>query len=490
MTINKKNKFMLYHLWGAHPPYILNSKSQPVKHSTREEQCLGALNIVLHYIQLLKDNNVYDKTTMIIMADHGSYAQHFSAPLFLVKPEFHKSDTIEFSDASLSYEDIHSLFLYFSGLSKEISNGKEDIFCRKQRLFFDYKWSGCIDENQRTLSKYIITGRANNNKSWKFVEYIQGHDKNDNNYILGTDIFTTWSNRQTVQKYRLGGWYWPERTHIWTRDASSGLEFSVNHGAKKDLLFSVDLVPFIKRGNAAQEVTVFANGNKVAEWNIPTGGVYTALIPASVMETDKLHIRFDIAYPAKPENETMGDGLPRVLGIAVKRLSIDLADKGTVNHASQKAEGPDFSKTPYYELGKALSFGEKDATVNARHKISGWSFQEPLNTWMDGKNAELAFRIKEGAGKDLTLELKGHPYLKPGLAAQRVAVFANDVPIAEWNMSKDGVFTAEIPAVAMRSELLLLRFAISDPVRPCENGVSSDIRELGMGVTELTLRDR
>lgn len=57
-------------------------------------------------------------------------------------------------------------------------------------------------------------------------------------------------------------------------------------------------------------------------------------------------------------------------------------------------------------------------------------------------------------------------------------------------MSMDGVFRAEIPAVAMRSELLLLRFAISDPVRPCENGVSSDIRELGMGVTELTLRDR
>ena len=71
---DKEGAFRLYHLNGAHPPYSINEYAQEVSSDKTSmiKQAKGALYIVEEYINQLKKSGIYDKTTIIIIADHGS----------------------------------------------------------------------------------------------------------------------------------------------------------------------------------------------------------------------------------------------------------------------------------------------------------------------------------------------------------------------------------------------------------------------------------
>ena len=121
------------------------------------------------------------------------------------------------------------------------------------------------------------------------------------------------------------------------------------------------------------------------------------------------------------------------------------------------------------------------------HKQSGWSDQEAGHTWTNAPTAELTFQIKDGAGKELVLDVKAFPFLKKGLTAQPVKVLANGVQVAEWSISKEDMFKADIPASVMKTDELNVRFEIAHPSSPKENGFSDDARMLGMAVTQVCI---
>lgn len=71
----KYNKtFRLYHLEGAHGPYIINENMEESGGETSEqEQIKGVMKIVKLYMDKLKENGLYDDTTIIITGDHGRH---------------------------------------------------------------------------------------------------------------------------------------------------------------------------------------------------------------------------------------------------------------------------------------------------------------------------------------------------------------------------------------------------------------------------------
>ena len=85
--------FRFIHLLGAHYPYSLdeNGNDLGADNSTKEQQAQGSMRIVSEYLRQLKELGVYDRSTIIITADHGRWfltpepLTTTSTPIMLVK---------------------------------------------------------------------------------------------------------------------------------------------------------------------------------------------------------------------------------------------------------------------------------------------------------------------------------------------------------------------------------------------------------------------
>lgn len=81
---SEKKSFRLYELLGAHVPYHINSEFEEAGYETDEyETARGLIKMLNEYTAKLKEQGVYDNTTLIVLADHGE-DNRFN-PLFMVK---------------------------------------------------------------------------------------------------------------------------------------------------------------------------------------------------------------------------------------------------------------------------------------------------------------------------------------------------------------------------------------------------------------------
>lgn len=86
--------FRFIHLLGAHYPYSIDEHANDLgtDNSTKEQQAQGSMHIVAEYLRQLKELGVYDRSTIIITADHGKWfltpepLTTTSTPIMLVKP--------------------------------------------------------------------------------------------------------------------------------------------------------------------------------------------------------------------------------------------------------------------------------------------------------------------------------------------------------------------------------------------------------------------
>ena len=117
---DKNGAFRLIHFDGNHWPWTKNENVEEVEHSQdgRDADAIGSLKIVEAYVQELKDLGVYDKSTIIITADHGDWETHglasdASVPILIVKPSTDGSaqNPPAFSDAPVGHEDLFATIL-------------------------------------------------------------------------------------------------------------------------------------------------------------------------------------------------------------------------------------------------------------------------------------------------------------------------------------------------------------------------------------------
>ena len=71
-VMDDKKAFRFYHLYGAHAPYYLTENNEMDYSSCNPRaQFRGCLLTVYDYMDKLKEDGLYDNSTIIIMADHG-----------------------------------------------------------------------------------------------------------------------------------------------------------------------------------------------------------------------------------------------------------------------------------------------------------------------------------------------------------------------------------------------------------------------------------
>ena len=101
--------FQFLHLEGAHVPYNLDSDLKSTKDGTYEEKCIATLKIINAYIERLRDNNLYDNSVIIVMADHGVNYVANPNPILYIKG-IKENHSLQTSDKAVWYPDLLKAF--------------------------------------------------------------------------------------------------------------------------------------------------------------------------------------------------------------------------------------------------------------------------------------------------------------------------------------------------------------------------------------------
>ena len=100
--------FRLIHLTGMHPPYTMDADCQyQAQGVTAQEQMRGCLRLAEDYLEQLRALGVYDRSAVLILADHGTDTVH--RPLLLLKRPGETGE-MAVNDAPVSYADLPATY--------------------------------------------------------------------------------------------------------------------------------------------------------------------------------------------------------------------------------------------------------------------------------------------------------------------------------------------------------------------------------------------
>jgi len=150
--------FKYIHLEGAHAPWDKDKQFKTIKMGTYEDGIDESLTITKSYLDMLKNNNIYDNSTIIIMSDHGFKTELNGGlrqnPIFLIKGLNEKHDNIQISKKAVHFNDLSKLYddLFNCVKTKNLFKGISDIRTRK---FLAFK-----GDDLNILYEYETKGKA------------------------------------------------------------------------------------------------------------------------------------------------------------------------------------------------------------------------------------------------------------------------------------------------------------------------------------------
>lgn len=100
--------FKVQHIQGMHGDYNMNGDAIaiPEENGTIEQSRAGMNTIIEEYLGQLKELGIYDKVTIIIVADHGDVLEEFGyQPLYLIKRSGETHDKMQENSAPIDHID-------------------------------------------------------------------------------------------------------------------------------------------------------------------------------------------------------------------------------------------------------------------------------------------------------------------------------------------------------------------------------------------------
>lgn len=286
--------------------------------------------------------------------------------------------------------------------------------------------------------------------------------------------------------YKRSGWGDTETEMTWTNSRSAVLVFTLPD-SEKPLRLRMRLAGFTYSPELPyQPVEVYANDEKIADWQVSDIGNHVAIISPSVANHQQLYLELRMPRANSPKALKVGEDL-RVLGVSCYEL--EMTEAGAELGAASDAQPP-----PAIEFGRAYNYGDV-LTFGAgggayRYKVSGWYAAEKDFTWMGRDPGVIELEIQP-TERPLILTMKLGGMVTPGaLPLQDVEVFVNTERVAEWQVSLPAEFTARIPEeIARRGGLLNIQLCASKAVSPKEIGLGGDARALTLRCESLVIAE-
>lgn len=174
-----ENSFKFIHLEGAHSPYVYDAEVNIIDESqgTYAQNMEASVTLAERYLSALKKSGTYDNTAIIVMSDHGFNRDidnadmgdnPFMRPcgLLLIKGVGETHDTMQISEAPVSYEDLQEAYrrLLDGAWSDAVFDCREGEHRDRRYLWYAVTDEDYLVEYQQTgyasdLSTMIPTGR-------------------------------------------------------------------------------------------------------------------------------------------------------------------------------------------------------------------------------------------------------------------------------------------------------------------------------------------
>lgn len=403
--------FRFYHLLGAHPPfaYTENLEKSPGPRGHSISTAKGALKIVEQYVEQLKAHGVYDKTMIMIMADHG-YAAQSPFPILMIK-EWGEKKKFEISRAPLSYEDLMPTFIKHLDPSAALNAAPIDHWRegdkRDRSFLYYFAEVGSSPQYLSPIKEYTVTG---NHHAMSFLEkndqiYMPGSPvkKANREYSLGTPL-TFIKSANSGANYVVGGLFEPEPEYSWSHGLKTRMEFHLAKEPQKDLVVDIAFKRFFAAGQP-QRIVFYANGRRLDDrmFMEETEQTVRFFVPRMVLSDNCLTLDFEYPNATMPFSVSPDKSWDlRLLGAAFSRLSInEVPDQ-------EQAAAP-VRRPPFYSPGTLLSFLGNDEA--RRYFIEGLSDQESHFTWSSGYLSQMQFRLPQKPAGNLRLELETPAYM-------------------------------------------------------------------------------
>lgn len=279
--------FRLIHLTGMHPPYTMDADCQyQAQGVTAQEQMRGCLRLAEDYLEQLRALGVYDRSAVLILADHGTDTVH--RPLLLLK---RPGDTGEMAvnDAPVSYADLPATYVaLLTGAQAgtelwSISQGQA-----RTRLYYHessrnnafnlYEYS--TQALSPSWEELIPTGRVFHGDSLEAAAP----------YTLGETLY--FDLRATARPYLVSGFSSADFHSTWTVGESGRISLPLARPPRSDTL-TVEM-KFLSIMGGSQRLRVDCGGQTVFEGTV-TDYALRFSFPASLVQDQTLTL--DFTYP-------------------------------------------------------------------------------------------------------------------------------------------------------------------------------------------------
>lgn len=305
----EKGVFRFYHLQGAHEPYTLDEMGWRTEQGNSNEviQAKGSLQIVSEYIALMKELELYDSATIIIMADHG-FAVHSrieQTPVLMVKlrGETHPFDI---SDLPLSYVSMPGILQ--AALRGELTS-MEKWRSEGTRFYYHYSEKG----TQINITEFAIDGPALETVPVETGVVFHGDSLHrSRNYTPGSIVY--FDDRDTARNYIISGFSRNEGSFTWTEGTDAELLFQLSEAGGP-----LELVLEHGTFDAQQRVDVYINEKHVGSYLAK--GETKQIIPVPVEVSSEKEIRLHLHLPDAISPIDLGIGTDeRKLALSMKSV--------------------------------------------------------------------------------------------------------------------------------------------------------------------------
>ncbi len=462
-SASDKKVYRMYYFKGVHPPYDLDAEGNFVSYDDESylldyvedihdnekmyQQALGSIQIMANFIQSLKDEGIYDKTNIIITADHG-WENRYN-PLLLIKTE----DTVgqfKISHAPVSY--ISDFGPTIMSIIDDSYHGEKTVFDyaegeKRERRFYIYD----IDPSDRSYyarDTYILSStEVIPSKFYRVLE------EEEISYHIGDKILFT--DEDDGGRYFSLGISYVETDSAWSLGKSGQIILNMDD-------FEGDLTgefQFKAIYAAPQKLIIRSNGQILYDAEVSSAEELVSFaVPAGCVKNGQLVL--DLEYPdavsPASRNENT-DGRELAFRFSSIRFFQD-----------QKEE-------VLYHMGDKILF--TDENDGGRYFSQGISYVETDSAWSLGKSGQIVLNVDNFEG-DLTGEFQFKAvYAGP----QKLIVRSNGQILydAEITSVEEPVkFT--IPEGCVKNGQLVLDLEYPNAVSPASRHESTDNRELAL----------
>lgn len=198
-TASPTATYKFIHVYTSHSPWVLDEDCQPLTKERYDDtsmavryldQCACTVSRLVATLERLDALGIYDRTMIVVTADHGSKARLLAAtpawrnlpdvnrvfPLLLIKP-FAARGTLRTSDAQASLVDLPRTIC--NALDVPSAYGGFDILDEipepRRRLYYDYRWKTGYWQADflPRLQEFEINGPARDATSWRRLRNIR-----------------------------------------------------------------------------------------------------------------------------------------------------------------------------------------------------------------------------------------------------------------------------------------------------------------------------